>query len=92
MSNVRSQTVHVDGLLALEIVASDGRAFSVTKAQIQAFFQSTTGNATSRRNQVITWLKNNIVTALGTEQIDVLDLDYDFDTVTGSISRATIGR
>jgi hypothetical protein len=93
MPNVRSQRVYNDGSgMALEIVASDGRTFTLTKAEVQTFWQSTTGNAASRRSQVITWLKNEIVTALGAEQIDILDLDYDFDTADGGITRAIIGR
>lgn len=91
MPAVRSQTVYTDGgPQALEIVASDGRTFTLTKAQIQAFYQSTSGSAASRRSQVITWIKNGIVTAFGT-QVSLTDLDYDFDLATGSITTARIG-
>ena len=93
MPNIRSQRVYdPSSSLALEIVASDGRTFTLTKAQVQAFYQGTTGNAASRRNQVIAWLKSGIVTALGAEQIDTLDLTYDFSTTTGATTNATIGR
>lgn len=89
MPNIRSQRVDDNGL---EIVASDGRVFSVTKSQVRAFYLSTSGNAASRRNQTITWLKNGIVAALGADQVDILGLDYDFSTADGRITNATIGR
>jgi hypothetical protein len=90
--NIRSQTVYNDGgPQALEIVASDGRTFTLTKAAVQAFYQSTSGNAASRRAQVIQWCKESIVAALGPEQIAIADLDYDFDLATGVITTARIG-
>lgn len=93
MPNIRSQRVFNDGgPQALEIVASDGRVFTATKGQVQAFYQSTSGSAASRRAQVITWFKESIVAALGAEQIDTNDLDYDFDLTTGDIAKARIGR
>lgn len=92
MPNIRSQRVYTDGgPQALEIVGSDGRTFTLTKAAIQTFYQSTSGNAASRRAQVITWIKNGIVTALGPEMISLAELDYDFDIATGSITASRIG-
>jgi hypothetical protein len=92
MPNIRSQVVYIDGgPQALEIVASDGRTFMLTKAQIQTFYQGTTGNAASRRAQVITFVKNGIIAALGADQITLAELDYDFDIATGSITTARIG-
>lgn len=92
MPNIRSQTVYNDGgPQSLEIVASDGRTFTLTKAAVQTFYQGTSGNAASRRAQVITFIKNGIVTALGANQIDATHLDYDFDIATGNITRANIG-
>ena len=92
MPNIRSQTVYNDGgPQALEIVASDGRSFTLTKAAVQAFYRSTSGNAASRRAQVITWCKGGIVAALGAEQISLAELDYDFDLNTGAVARAVIG-
>jgi hypothetical protein len=89
MPNVRSQRIDATGL---EIVASDGRVYTLTKAEVIAFFQSTTGSAASRRAQVITSIKEGIVTTLGAEQIDILDLDYDFNPADGSITKTIIGR
>jgi hypothetical protein len=84
--------VYTDGgPQALEIVGSDGRIYTVTKAEVQAFYQSTSGNAASRRAQVIDFIKTGIVAALGPEQIDILELDYDFSTVDGRITTARIG-
>jgi len=77
--------------MALEIVGSDGRTFTLTKPQIQAFYQSTSGNAASRRNQVIAWIKQGIVDALGPENISLAELDYAFDTQTGRIRTARVG-
>ena len=94
MPNVRSQRIHTladGGGLALEIVGSDGRTYTLTKAAVQAYYQSTSGNAASRRAQVITWIKQGIVSALSPEQIDINELDYDFDLASGRITRATIG-
>lgn len=93
MPNIRSQRIgDVGGTLALEIVGSDGRTCTLTKAQVQAFYQSTSGNAASRRSQVIAWIKDQIVTALGPEQISLAELDYDFDLGSGGLTRARIGR
>ncbi len=93
MPNIRSQNTYSSGgPQALEIIGSNGATFTVTKAEVQTFYQGTSGSAASRRAQVITWLKNNIVTALGAQQIDILDLDYDFDIATGGITTSRIGR
>jgi len=91
--NIRSQTVFNDGgPQALEIVASDGRTFTLTKAAVRTFYQSTTGTAAARRAAVIAFVKNGIIAALGAEQIDPLELDYDFSTVDGRITTASIVR
>lgn len=93
MGNIRSQRIYADGeTAAFEIVGSDGRSLTLTKADIQAFYRSTSGNASSRRAQVITWFKNSIVTALSPQQVDILDLDYDIDLTSGRITKASIGR
>ena len=91
---VRSQRVYVPddaSSRALELVGSDGRICIITKQDIQTFYQSTSGNAASRRTQVIQFIKNKIVTDLGSEQIDINKLDYDFSLVDGSIITATVG-
>lgn len=90
MPLIRSQMVYNDGgPQALEIVGSNGATFTLTKAQIQTFYQGTNGNAASRRAQVIQWIKDSIAAALG-PQVDPLFLAYDFDIATGSITQSEI--
>lgn len=90
MPMIRSQTVFpAAGSQALEIVGSNGATFTLTKAQVQAFYQSTNGNAASRRAQVIQWIKDGIAAALG-PQVDPQFLAYDFDIATGSITQSEI--
>ncbi len=83
---IRSQTLTNQ---VLTIVAGDGRTYSVTKQQVQAFYQTTSGNAASRRNQVITWYRNGLVAALGAEQVNPAELIVDFSTVDGGWSNAS---
>ena len=92
MSHVRAQRIYDAGAtLALEIVAG-GKAFSITKAEIRAFYQSTSGNAASRRAQLITWFKNEVIAALGADQFALTDLDFEIDLLSGGVTVATIGR
>lgn len=93
MPNIISQRVYRpdEGSLTLEIVGNDGRTFTLTKAQVQAIYQGTSGNAAQRRAAVVTEVKNRIVAALGPENIDPNELTYDFSTTDGSITVARIG-
>ena len=92
MPNVRRQTVYTSGgPQALEVVGSDGRTCLLTKQQIQAFYQTTSGSAAERKAQVIAWVKQSIVDALGPEQVTVEQLFYDIDIPTQVFSQATIG-
>jgi hypothetical protein len=63
---------------SISLVASDGRTFSVTKAEIQAFLATQGGNAAARKAATITWVKANIQTALGAEQCPVGLTTFDF--------------
>ena len=91
MPNIRSQTVAVSGgPQSLEIVATNGATFTLTKAAVQAFYQSTRGNAASRRAEVIAWCKDQIVAGLGEANVSLADLDYDIDLNSGAITRSTI--
>ncbi len=76
MPNIRSQEVTRDGL---SIVASDGRSFAITRAEIIAFFQAQTGTRTQRRNATIAEIKARIEAALGAEQVPASALGFDFD-------------
>lgn len=77
MPNVRSQEVTKNGIT---IVASDGRVFSVTRAEIVAFWQTRGGSAASRKSATISWVRDNIVAALGAEQVPAVLVTMDFDT------------
>lgn len=95
MPNIRSQRVYAsseDGPDAAEIVGSDGRSYTLTKAIMQAFYLGTIGNASLRRAAVIALIKDAIVLALGAEQITLADLDLDFDSDVGGITDFTTGR
>jgi len=80
MPNIRSQRVDSTGI---EIVASDGRVFSITPSQIRANFLSQTGSTASRRTKTLQWLKDQIVAALGAEQIDIATIVADFRSSDG---------
>lgn len=88
MPNIRSQRVDSTGI---SIVASDGRSTTITKAQIQAFYQSTNGNAASRKAQTITWAKQQIESALGAEQVPQAILNIYIDTNLGELTSLQIG-
>ena len=86
MSNLRE--IGLSGIVrSFLVVGSDGRSLTLTKNQIQAFYQTTTGNAAARRAAVITWVRGQITAEIGAEMIDALKVDFDFSPVDGSISR-----
>lgn len=74
---MRSQLVTKD---EITIVASDGRQFSVSRAQIVAFWQAQGGSAAARKTATVNWVKTNMQTALGAEQCPVGLATMDFDT------------
>jgi hypothetical protein len=84
--NIRSQVLAATGLT---IVSSDGRTFSVTRQQIRAFFVAASGNNASKRSATQTWLRNNVVTALGTNQIDISRWTVAFADADGSLTDST---
>lgn len=73
--------------IGIYIMASDGREITLTKRQIQTAYQLTTGNRNARRAATIQWVKDQIVAALGQEQVGASLLDVDFDEADGSPSR-----
>jgi hypothetical protein len=87
MPNIRSQELGPNGFT---IVASDGRSVTITKAQVQAFFQTTSGNAASRKAQVITWIKQQCEAALGVNQVPQALMVIDVDTSTGGLSKLEV--
>ena len=77
---LRSQKLDATGI---EMTASNGKTFTMTAAQVRARFLIETGTVAQRGVKTITWLKQEIVNALGADQIDLAGLDFDFDRATG---------
>lgn len=80
MPNLRSQSLDANGL---SLVASDGRSFTLTRAEVIAHFQSETGNRAAKLAATIQWVKDGIEAALGPEQVPAFLVDFDFDDVQG---------
>lgn len=80
MPNLRSQSIDASGI---SLVASDGRSFTLTRAQVLAHFQGLNGSKPSRIAATIQWVKDSIEAALGPEQVPALLVDFDFDDVQG---------
>lgn len=66
MPNIREQRVDEDGIY---IVASDGRSFSLTRAEAIAHFKGQSGTRAKKRQVTIDWVKQSIEAALGAEQV-----------------------
>ena len=77
MPNIRRQEVTKD---LLYIQASDGREFTMTRAEVQAIWQAQTGNAAARKAATIAIVKAQIEAALGAEQVSASILIFDFNT------------
>lgn len=71
---------------SLYMQASDGREITLTKADIQAIYQATSGNAATRKAATITECKNRIITALGSEQIDLSNITLDMSIAEMRVS------
>ncbi len=74
------------GQRGVYVVGSNGASITLTKAQIQAFYQTTSGSAASRRTQVETWIKQQISQALGASQVGETQITVTFDAATGEIT------
>jgi hypothetical protein len=81
--NVRSSIVTKD---EISIVGSDGRTFSVTRAQIVAFWQAQGGSAAARKTATVNWVKTNMQTALGPEQVPVALMTFDFNATDNAVA------
>jgi hypothetical protein len=77
---------------AWSITGLDGITVTLTKQQIQTFYQSTTGNAASRRAQVEQFIRDTIVNTLGPQVIDPADLGFTLDVATGGLTGTRVGR
>ena len=80
MPNLRSQSIDANGL---SLVASDGRSFTLTRAEVIAHFQSLNGSKSSKIAATIQWVKDSIEAVLGPEQVPAFLIDFDFDDVQG---------
>lgn len=80
MPNLRSQSIDTNGL---SLVASDGRSFALTSAEVIAHFQSLNGSKPSRIADTIQWVKDSIEAALGPEQVPAFLVDFNFDDIQG---------
>ena len=47
------------------ITGTNGVTATVSKAEVQAFYQTTSGNATQRRTAVISWIKETLSSRVG---------------------------
>lgn len=81
MANLRAADVTKDGMV---LTGLPDRTFTVTRQEILTFYQAQQGNAAARKAATITWLKNNIVAALGAENVDPANLIVDFDATDGT--------
>jgi hypothetical protein len=73
---------------AFRIEASDGRVCEITRAQVRAIWQGTSGNPASRRQATIDGIKALVVQAFGAEYVDPRELVLTVDTSTGDVSLA----
>lgn len=98
MPNIRSQIVGdlsslgtpYIGARGFHITFSDGRSITLTKVQILAHFVSETGTRVQKRNKTLQWIKDQIVSGGGQEQIDPNNVSHDFDDVTGEITNLEV--
>lgn len=80
MANIQAMSLTRDGL---SITACDGRNFSLTRAQAIAIFQSQSGNRAAKIVATIQLVRNQIISAIGAEQVSLSELGFDFDDIQG---------
>ena len=83
MPHLRSQEI---GDNSVTLVSPDGTTVTITKEQVQAFYQTTNGNAASRKAQTIAWVKSQLEAGLGSEYVSALLMNIDLDTVSGKVN------
>ena len=84
MPNIRAMALVPN--TSVTLTASDGRTITITKAQVQAWYATTSGNVAARTAATITLAKNAIVAALGAEQIDAALIDLTLTQANGITS------
>lgn len=72
--------------MGIYVQASDGREFVVTKRMVRERFQIETGTVPARKLKVKLWLRQQLVAALGAEQIDPAGVEHEFDESDGTPS------
>lgn len=88
MPNLRSQSLTPDGIT---LTGSDGRTVTITKAQIIALYQTTSGSASSRKTQTLALVRDSIQTALGAEQVPTAKVTgLDFDPADGAPTKLEV--
>jgi hypothetical protein len=88
MPNIRSQQIDDNGI---QIVGSDGRIFSMNRAEIRAHFLTETGAVLQRLAKTRLWLRQRIVATLGSEQIDIAETIADFRESDGGPTQLEFG-
>jgi len=76
---------------SVTLTASNGKTITITKAQVQAWYQSTSGSASARLAATITLAKNAIVAALGADMISAADIDLLLTQASGITRHAVRG-
>jgi restriction endonuclease Mrr len=87
MPNIRAQRVEHDSVY---IQASDGREFTVTRAEVNAYWNTLTGTAAQKGAQTVAWFAANVQAALGLEQVPSVNVKTVIDGTTRAIASLEI--
>lgn len=74
MPNLRSVTATKDG-----ISIDAGATWTVTRAQIKAYFQAQAGTPAQRKAATLAWLKADLLATLGEGFSATEEIGFDFD-------------
>lgn len=78
------------GARGVFLQGSDGRTVTVTRIQILAHFATEIGTLLLRKLKTFQWLKDQITSSLGTEQVPDTAVSGDFDSDTGDVTGLTV--
>lgn len=76
MSNIAAMRCSAQELY---VRGANGVEWTITKQQVQAIYQATTGSAASRKSQTITTVLNQMQAALGVDQANAAWSTLDFN-------------
>lgn len=79
------------GARGIFLQGSDGRTVTILRAQILARFALESGTILQRKVATVLWFRQQIIAALGAEQISLTSITTDFDESNGEISGLTVG-